>query len=114
MAEKEPVIGIDLGTTNSVVATVQGGAPLVIRNRTGSNLTPSVVAVTKQGKRLVGQIAKRQAITNPQDTVYSSKRLIGRKFSSTEVQAAQKVISYEVVAGDHDDVRVVMAGQRVS
>jgi molecular chaperone DnaK len=114
MAEKEPVIGIDLGTTNSVVATVQGGAPLVIRNRTGANLTPSVVAVSKTGKRLVGQIAKRQAITNPQDTVYAAKRLIGRKFSSQQVQDAAKVLSYEVVCGEHDDIRVKLGGKDVS
>ncbi len=114
MAEKEPVIGIDLGTTNSVVATVQGGAPVVIRNRTGSNLTPSVVAVSKTGKRLVGQIAKRQAITNPQDTVYAAKRLIGRKFSSQQVQDALKVLSYQVVCGEHDDIRVKLGGKDVS
>ncbi|MBL8951634.1 MAG: molecular chaperone DnaK [Myxococcaceae bacterium] len=114
MAEKEPVIGIDLGTTNSVVATVQGGAPVVIRNRTGSNLTPSVVAVSKTGKRLVGQIAKRQAITNPQDTVYACKRLIGRKFSSQQVQDALKVLSYQVVCGEHDDIRVKLGGKDIS
>ena len=114
MAERDPVIGIDLGTTNSVVATVHGNQPVVIKNRSGQVLTPSVVAVTKQGKRLVGQIAKRQAITNPMDTVYASKRLIGRKYSSAEVQAALKVLPYEVVPGDHDDVRVMLGGQRVS
>jgi molecular chaperone DnaK len=111
MAEKEPVIGIDLGTTNSVVATVQSNQPVVIRNRTGSNLTPSVVAVSKTGKRLVGQIAKRQAITNPQETVYAAKRLIGRKFSSQQVQDALKVLSYQVVCGEHDDIRVKLGGK---
>ena len=90
-AEPEPLIGIDLGTTNSVVATVQDGQPIVIKNRTGQHLTPSVVAVSKNGKRLVGQIAKRQAITNPQETVYAAKRLIGRKFSSPQVQEALQV-----------------------
>ncbi len=114
MAEKDPVIGIDLGTTNSVVATVQAGAPTVIRNRTGATLTPSVVAVSKTGKRLVGQIAKRQAITNPQDTVYASKRLIGRKFSSQQVQDSLKVLSYQVVCGEHDDIRVRMGGKDIS
>jgi molecular chaperone DnaK len=114
MAEKEPVIGIDLGTTNSVVATVQGGQPVVIRNRTGANLTPSVVAVSKTGKRLVGQIAKRQAITNPQETVYAAKRLIGRKFSSQQVQDALKVLSYQVVCGEHDDIRVKLGGKDMS
>src|SRR6476661_8395521 len=114
MAEKDPVIGIDLGTTNSVVATVQGGQPVVIKNRTGQNLTPSVVAVAKNGKRLVGQIAKRQAITNPQETVSASKRLIGRKFSSPQVQDALKVLAYQVVCGEHDDVRVRLGGRDVS
>ena len=95
-------------------ATVQGNQPVVIKNRTGAALTPSVVAVTKQGKRLVGQIAKRQAITNPADTVYASKRLIGRKFSSVEVQGAIKALPYQVVAGEHDDVRVELGGKRVS
>jgi len=113
-ASQDPVIGIDLGTTNSVVATVQGNSPVVIKNRSGQALTPSVVALTKQGKRLVGQIAKRQAITNPLDTVFAAKRLIGRKFSSAEVQAALKVLPYEVVAGEHDDVRVMLGGQKVS
>ncbi|MBX5482790.1 MAG: molecular chaperone DnaK [Myxococcaceae bacterium] len=107
----EHVIGIDLGTTNSVVATVQGGQPTVIKNRTGSNLTPSVVAISRSGKRLVGQIAKRQAITNPTETVYASKRLIGRKYSSLQVQQAIKVLPYNIVPGEHDDVRVRMAGR---
>jgi molecular chaperone DnaK len=114
MADRDPVIGIDLGTTNSVVATVQTNQPVVIKNRTGQNLTPSVIAVSKTGKRLVGQIAKRQAITNPQDTIYASKRLIGRKFSSQQVQDAMKVLSYEVVCGDHDDIKIRMGGKDVS
>jgi molecular chaperone DnaK len=114
MADQDPVIGIDLGTTNSVVATVQGNQPVVIKNRTGSTLTPSVVAITKQGKRLVGQIAKRQAITNPQDTVYAAKRLIGRKFSSAQVQAARSMLPYEVVSGEHDDVRIRMGNEQLS
>ncbi|MHB8872967.1 MAG: molecular chaperone DnaK [Myxococcaceae bacterium] len=114
MADREPVIGIDLGTTNSVVATVQDGQPVVIKNRTGQTLTPSVVAVSKTGKRLVGQIAKRQAITNPTETIYASKRLIGRKFSSTQVQDALKVLSYQVVSGEHDDARIRLGGRDVS
>jgi molecular chaperone DnaK len=114
MADLEPVIGIDLGTTNSVVATVQGAQPVVIKNRTGQNLTPSVVALTKNGKRLVGHIAKRQAITNPQDTVYAAKRLIGRKFSSAQVQEAMKVLSYQIVTGEHDDIRVRMGDKDLS
>ncbi|WP_342381419.1 molecular chaperone DnaK [Myxococcus stipitatus] len=111
MAESEPLIGIDLGTTNSIVATVQDGQPVVIKNRTGQTLTPSVVAVSKNGKRLVGGIAKRQAITNPQETVYAAKRLIGRKFSSHEVQDALRTLPYEVVAGQHDDLRIRMGGR---
>ncbi|QSQ27345.1 molecular chaperone DnaK [Pyxidicoccus parkwayensis] len=114
MAEAEPLIGIDLGTTNSIVATVQDGQPIVIKNRTGQALTPSVVAVSKNGKRLVGSIAKRQAITNPQETVYAAKRLIGRKFSSHEVQNALRSLPYEVVAGQHDDLRIRMGGRDLS
>ena len=114
MAESEPLIGIDLGTTNSIVATVQDGQPIVIKNRTGQALTPSVVAVSKNGKRLVGGIAKRQAITNPQETVYAAKRLIGRKFSSHEVQNALRSLPYEVVAGQHDDLRIRMGGRDLS
>ncbi|MGQ0503823.1 MAG: molecular chaperone DnaK, partial [Myxococcaceae bacterium] len=114
MADRELVIGIDLGTTNSVVATVSGNQPAVIKNRTGQNLTPSVVALTKAGKRLVGQIAKRQAITNPQETIYAAKRLIGRKFSSQQVQDALKVLPYQVQCGEHDDIRVRLGGKDVS
>src|SRR4051794_2656480 len=114
MAEREPVIGIDLGTTNSVVATVTGNQPVVIKNRTGQNLTPSIVALSKNGKRLVGAIAKRQAITNPQDTVYAAKRLIGRKFSSSQVQQAAKILAYSLVAGSHDDVRVQLGERDLS
>ena len=86
--DREPIIGIDLGTTNSVVATVQNGQAVVIKNRAGSNLTPSVVALAPNGKRLVGAIAKRQAVTNAGNTAYAVKRLIGRKFSSPQVQEA--------------------------
>ncbi len=114
MADREPVIGIDLGTTNSVVATVQEGGPVVIRNRAGSNLTPSVVALAKSGKMLVGQIAKRQAITNAIDTVYAAKRLIGRKFSSPQTQEAAKALPYRVTAGEHDDIRVQLGDKALS
>lgn len=82
-------IGIDLGTTNSVVAVVQGGEPLVISNQEGSRTTPSVVAFTEKGERLVGQIAKRQAVTNPENTIFSIKRLMGRKYGSTQVDYAK-------------------------
>jgi molecular chaperone DnaK len=114
MADHEPVIGIDLGTTNSVVAIVQGGQPQVIKNRTGQLLTPSVVAVTAGGKRLVGNLAKRQAITNPENTVYASKRLIGRKYSSEQIQKAREVLPYHLVCGEHDDVRVQLGDRPVS
>src|SRR5512145_568209 len=87
-------IGIDLGTTNSCVAIIEGGEPKVIPNPDGARTTPSVVAITKDGERLVGQLAKRQAITNPQNTVFSIKRFIGRKFS--EVQQEIKMIPYKV------------------
>ncbi len=111
--ELEPVIGIDLGTTNSVVASVVEGVPRVIQNRSGQLLTPSVVAVAKNGKRLVGQIAKRQAITNPENTVFAAKRLIGRRWGSHEVEDARKVLPYDLVAGpEGNDVRVRM-GDRV-
>ena len=82
------VIGIDLGTTNSCVAIMSGGDPVVIANAEGSRTTPSVVAITDKSERLVGQIAKRQAITNPENTIFSVKRLMGRKFKSREVQEA--------------------------
>jgi len=111
MDASEPIIGIDLGTTNSVVATVHQGQPKVIASRTGQALTPSVVAMGPGGKRLVGHVAKRQAITNPQETVFATKRLIGRKFSSQQVQEAMKILPYRVVAGEHDDVRVQMGGR---
>jgi molecular chaperone DnaK len=108
MSDKEPVIGIDLGTTNSVVAHVLDKIPTVIKGRSGSNLLPSVVALARSGKMLVGNIAKRQAITNAVDTVYASKRLIGRKFSSDQVQQALKSLPYVIQPGEHDDVRIVM------
>jgi molecular chaperone DnaK len=105
----DPVIGIDLGTTNSAVATVVDGVPRIIPNRAGQPLTPSVVAVARNGKRLVGQIAKRQAITNAENTVFAAKRLIGRRWGSREVEDARKVLPYQLVAGpEANDVRVRM------
>ena len=89
------IIGIDLGTTNSVVAVMEGGSPTVIANPEGGRTTPSVVAFTKAGERLVGQVAKRQAITNPENTIYSIKRFMGRRFS--EVQSEIKTVPYKVV-----------------
>jgi molecular chaperone DnaK len=114
MSEKEPVIGIDLGTTNSVVATVHHGVPAVIKGRSGSNLLPSIVAWARSGKMLVGSIAKRQAITNANDTVYASKRLIGRKFSSEQVQQASRTLPYILQPGEHDDVRILMGEKQFS
>ncbi|HKS66524.1 MAG TPA: molecular chaperone DnaK [Candidatus Acidoferrales bacterium] len=105
------IIGIDLGTTNSVVAVMQGGEPAVIPNQEGARTTPSVVAITKSGERLVGQVAKRQAITNPGNTVYSIKRFMGRRYD--EVTEEMKMVPYKVVAqGDH--VAVVAQGKQLS
>ncbi|HXV77510.1 MAG TPA: molecular chaperone DnaK [Candidatus Polarisedimenticolaceae bacterium] len=98
------IIGIDLGTTNSVVAVMEGGKPTIITNPEGSRLTPSVVAINDKGERLVGQVAKRQAITNPTNTVYSIKRFMGRKFS--EVSHEAREVAYDVLAADNGDVRV--------
>ena len=102
----EKVIGIDLGTTNSCVAIVENGTPTVIPNRGGYKTTPSMVAVTEAGKRLVGHIAKRQAITNAENTVYAVKRLIGRKWSSPQVANAVATCPYKIVEGPHNDVRI--------
>jgi molecular chaperone DnaK len=106
------IIGIDLGTTNSVVAVMQGGEPVVIPNQEGARTTPSVVAITKTGERLVGQVAKRQAITNPENTVYSIKRFMGRRYD--EVGEETKRVPYKVVKGPHDDARVEIAGKSYS
>jgi molecular chaperone DnaK len=103
-------VGIDLGTTNSVVAVMEGGQPTVITNSEGSRLTPSVVAFTKTGERLVGQIAKRQAVLNPENTIYSAKRFIGRRYS--EVQSEIKNVTYKVVAGPNDAVRFEIMGKQ--
>ncbi len=91
------IIGIDLGTTNSVVSIVEGGEPVVIPNAEGSRTTPSVVAITAEGERLVGQAAKRQAITNPENTVFAIKRLIGRKYNDSEVEKDKKMVPYKIV-----------------
>ena len=108
MAEK--IIGIDLGTTNSVVAVMEGGDPVVIPNAEGGRVTPSVVGFTKDGERLVGQVAKRQAVTNPQNTVFSIKRFMGRKMG--EVQEESKRVPYKVLAGQNDLVTVEVQGKR--
>src|SRR5882757_9683869 len=106
------IIGIDLGTTNSVVAVMEGGEPKVIENEEGGRTTPSVVAFTKTGERLVGQVAKRQAITNPENTIYSIKRFMGRRFE--EVGSEMKMVPYHVVAGDNRDARVEVNGKKLS
>ncbi|MBH0206446.1 MAG: molecular chaperone DnaK [Nitrospira sp.] len=108
------VIGIDLGTTNSCVAIMSGGDPVVIANAEGSRTTPSVVAITDKAERLVGQIAKRQAITNHENTIFSVKRLMGRKFKSREVQEAMKRLPYKVVEADNGDAHVELRGKRYS
>jgi molecular chaperone DnaK len=108
------VIGIDLGTTNSCVAIMSGGDPVVIANAEGNRTTPSVVGITEKGERLVGQIAKRQAITNPENTIYSIKRLIGRKADTKEVREAAKRLPYKVVAAANGDAHVEIRGKRYS
>jgi molecular chaperone DnaK len=100
------VIGIDLGTTNCCVAVMDRGTPAVIPNKEGARTTPSVVAFTERGEKLVGQIARRQAVTNPKNTIYAVKRLIGRKFSSPEVQHARQFVPYQVVEASNGDLRV--------
>jgi molecular chaperone DnaK len=104
------IIGIDLGTTNSVVAEMEGGQPVVIPNQEGARTTPSVVAFTKSGDRLVGQVAKRQAVTNPENTIYSIKRFMGRRFD--EVTQEMKLVPYHVVRGENGDARVEIAGKK--
>jgi molecular chaperone DnaK len=106
------IIGIDLGTTNSVVAVMEGGQPTVIANQEGARTTPSVVAFTKSGERLVGQVAKRQAITNPENTVFSIKRFMGRRYD--EVTEEMKMVPYKVVRGESNDARVEISGKKYS
>jgi len=106
------IIGIDLGTTNSCVAVMEGGQPTVIANQEGSRTTPSVVAFTKSGERLVGQVAKRQAITNPENTIFSIKRFMGRRFD--EVNEEMKMVPYKVTRGDNGDARVDIGGKKYS
>ncbi len=108
------IIGIDLGTTNSVVAVIEAGEPTVLENSEGSRLTPSVVAVTKGGERLVGQIARRQAITNPENTVFSIKRLMGRKYDDPEVQRTMKSVPYKITRAANGDARVMLGGREYS
>lgn len=104
-------IGIDLGTTNTCVATVLDGKPLVISSSTGNRLIPSYFAITNDEKRLVGIRAKRQSITNPKNTIFAAKRLIGRRYDSKEVQLTKEKVQYEIVKGPHDDARVICGGK---
>src|SRR5688500_18433227 len=106
------IIGIDLGTTNSVVAVMEGGQPVVIPNQEGGRTTPSVVAFTKGGERLVGQVAKRQAVTNPENTIYSIKRFMGRRID--EVPEETQLVPYKVVSGEGSDARVDINGKKLT
>ncbi len=109
------VIGIDLGTTNSAAAYMEGGEPTIIPNAEGGRITPSVVAFTKNGERLVGQVAKRQAITNPDNTIYSVKRLMGRRFTDPEVQRTMKMVSYKIEPAPNGGVLIVLGnGQKLT
>jgi molecular chaperone DnaK len=108
------VLGIDLGTTNSVVAVIEAGEPTVLENSEGARITPSIVAITKSGERLVGQVAKRQAVTNPENTVFSVKRLMGRKYDDAEVQRTIKSAPYKITRAANGDVRIVMGGREYS
>jgi molecular chaperone DnaK len=108
------IIGIDLGTTNSCLSIMEGGEAKVITNREGGRTTPSIVAVSDKGERLVGQIAKRQAITNPENTVFGVKRLIGRKYDSPEVQKDVKILPYRIEKASNDDVRINLQGKHYS
>jgi molecular chaperone DnaK len=108
------IIGIDLGTTNSCVAIMEGGDPVVISNQEGNRTTPSIVAITESSERLVGQVAKRQAITNSENTIYAVKRLIGRKYNSKEVQNDIKIIPYKITEASNNDAQVTVRGKNYS
>ncbi|KKU45934.1 MAG: Chaperone protein DnaK, partial [Parcubacteria group bacterium GW2011_GWB1_46_8] len=105
------ILGIDLGTTNSAVAIMEGGQPRVLENSEGNRLTPSVVAVSKSGEKLVGVTAKRQAIVNPTNTIFSVKRLIGRRFSDAVIQHDRKLLPYEIKEGSNGSLEVMMSGK---
>ncbi|HBG31593.1 MAG TPA: molecular chaperone DnaK, partial [Gammaproteobacteria bacterium] len=108
------IIGIDLGTTNSCVAVLEGNTPKVLENSEGARTTPSIVAYTKDGEILVGQGAKRQAVTNPQNTLYAVKRLIGRKFDDTVVQKDINVAPFKIVRADNGDAWVEADGRKMA
>ncbi|MCO5229279.1 MAG: Hsp70 family protein, partial [Thermomicrobiales bacterium] len=101
-------IGIDLGTTNSVMSTIEGGEPVVIPNAEGERLTPSVVALTNNGERLVGRFARRQAVTNPDNTIFSVKRFVGRKFNDPAIAKDKELVPYALQAASNGDVQVKM------
>ncbi len=108
------VLGIDLGTTNSVMAVMEGGEPVVVENAEGSRITPSAVAIARNGERLVGAVAKRQAVTNPANTIYSIKRLMGRKYDDPEVERTRQMVPYTIVRAQNSDAWVEMAGKQYS
>src|SRR5215217_8859186 len=108
------VIGIDLGTTNSCVAVMDGATPKVIENAEGARTTPSMVAFTKDGERLVGQPAKRQAVTNPEGTLFAVKRLIGRRFDDPMVEKDKGLVPFHIVKGDNGDAWVEVEGKKSS
>jgi molecular chaperone DnaK len=114
IAPMPKVLGIDLGTTNSVMSVIESGEPIVLENSEGARLTPSVVAVTKSGERLVGAVAKRQAITNPQNTIYSIKRLMGRKYEDPEVRRTIGMVPYTIVQAENGDAWVELGGRKYS
>src|SRR5690349_22422530 len=106
------VLGIDLGTTNSCMSAMEGGDPVVLENSEGARTTPSIVAFSKNGERLVGQVAKRQAVTNPANTIFSIKRFMGRKYS--EVNEEMKMVPYKVIKAENGDVRIEAGGREFS
>ena len=106
------ILGIDLGTTNSAMAIVEAGEPRIIENKEGNRTTPSVVAISKSGERLVGLLAKRQAVTNPKNTIFSTKRLIGRRFSDAEVQKDKKLMPFEIKESKEDGVEIQMGNKQ--
>ena len=107
------IIGIDLGTTNSVVAVMEGGEAVVIPSAEGERLVPSVVAINKNGERLIGRVARNQAVVNPENTVFSIKRFMGRKFNDPEVQKALSRVPYKVAEAPNGDIRVILGWQRI-
>src|SRR3990167_4145195 len=107
------ILGIDLGTTNSAMAIVEGGQPKVLENKEGNRTTPSILAISKNGERLVGQIAKRQAVTNPTNTIFSVKRLIGRRYDDPKVNRDRETLPYKIVQSG-DGVKVVMGDKEHS